>query len=267
MIVEPGFLDHWKPNELAARLDDPNAGWMILRLWAYCQQRKQWQFDNLPVFAVARICRFGGDAEKLVGILLELKILDRYKKGFAIHDWEKSNGSLISAWKNGLKGGRPSKHKTGRISDRIPEGYSGAITPPSNLILSNPISSSKSSNGEVQEGKKPDLAPRFEDIYNAYPRHEAKPAALSAIAKAIKRGHGAAYLLERTLAYAKTQPKGSQYTPHPATWFNQDRFNDDPAEWSRAENVKPQSEKEIRCDRERKEAEQRLALKKGVKYD
>jgi len=74
------------------------------------------------------------------------------------------------------------------------------------------------------------LVPTPEDIYGAYPRKVAKPEALRAITRAMRR-RGAAYLLERTIAYAKTQTPGDRFTPHPATWFNQCRFDDDPATW------------------------------------
>jgi hypothetical protein len=36
-------------------------------------------------------------------------------------------------------------------------------------------------------------------------------------------------LLEKTLAYAQSRVgQDQQFTPHPATWFNQERFNDEP---------------------------------------
>ena len=42
---------------------------------------------------------------------------------------------------------------------------------------------------------------------------------------------GARLIFERTVAFAATQIPGDRYTPHPATWFNQHRFNDDPETW------------------------------------
>ena len=69
-----------------------------------------------------------------------------------------------------------------------------------------------------------------EEIYAAYPKQAAKPAALSAIRRALKR-HPAAFLLERTKLYATTYTGNPQYIPHPATWFNNARFADDPATW------------------------------------
>lgn len=84
--------------------------------------------------------------------------------------------------------------------------------------------------GESEGESRPNLVPSPEDIYNAYPRKVGKPDALLAITRALKC-HGAGYLLERTTSYARTQPINGKFTPHPATWFNQARFNDDPQTW------------------------------------
>lgn len=80
-----------------------------------------------------------------------------------------------------------------------------------------------------------------EQIYFAFPRHIAKHAALRAIAKAVKElaktmGEEMARstLLRATEMYALS-PQGRrpdrQFIPHPATWFNQGRYLDDPYEW------------------------------------
>lgn len=75
--------------------------------------------------------------------------------------------------------------------------------------------------------------PTDSEIYKAYPRHVAPDAAMKAIAKARKK-KPAAFLLERATAYAKAVKIAhieKQYIPHPATWFNAGRYDDDPAEW------------------------------------
>jgi len=70
-----------------------------------------------------------------------------------------------------------------------------------------------------------------ESIYQEYPRKVSKPAALKAIKKALKN-HPAEFLLEKVKAYASaTGWKERSFIPHPATWFNGNRWEDDPAEW------------------------------------
>ena len=97
---------------------------------------------------------------------------------------------------------------------------------------------------------------QVEAIYEAYPRKVGRRAALRAIENAIKRisahhGHPGTegidlqlldcrrWLCRRVMEYAKS-PAGQkpsdpalEFRPHPSTWFNQDRFYDDPAEWQK----------------------------------
>lgn len=78
-----------------------------------------------------------------------------------------------------------------------------------------------------------------EEIYAEYPRKVAKPNALKAIEKALKTISGED-LLARTKMYAKAVSTWSaddkRFVPHPATWFNGARYNDDPQTWLRNGN-------------------------------
>lgn len=81
-----------------------------------------------------------------------------------------------------------------------------------------------------------DLQNQIQQLYQAYPRREGKGAALKAIEKALQAaGIPFEQLLERVKKFASS-PAGNagRFVPHPATWFNQRRFEDDPKEWSRA---------------------------------
>ena len=69
-----------------------------------------------------------------------------------------------------------------------------------------------------------------EEIYEAYPKKVAKPAALRAIHRALAH-HAPEFLLARTRLYATTYNGEPRFIPYPATWFNEARFNDDSATW------------------------------------
>lgn len=71
-----------------------------------------------------------------------------------------------------------------------------------------------------------------EEIYQAYPLKVGRPQALKAILKA-SRKFPMAVLFDRTKAYAAARNGDTEFMPHPATWFNQERFNDDPSTWVR----------------------------------
>jgi hypothetical protein len=81
-------------------------------------------------------------------------------------------------------------------------------------------------------------------IYLAYPRKVGKAAAVKIITRLMTTARGdmlpderARYLLQRTVAFNNCvvlwPAAERQYCPHPATWFNQGRYDDDPKEWIR----------------------------------
>jgi len=103
------------------------------------------------------------------------------------------------------------------------------------------LSEAKASSPRTPSGK-PDPV---EAIYQAYPRRIGRGAALKAIHKAIKRicatgqepRQAQVFLYQRVQAFARS-PAGQdgEFTPYPATWFNQGRYDDDPQEWQRKAN-------------------------------
>lgn len=74
---------------------------------------------------------------------------------------------------------------------------------------------------------------KAEEIYKIYPRKAGKPKALASIIKTF-RTFEFDHVKSRTEAFAKAWEGGDlTFCPMPATWFNQDRFNDSPEEWTR----------------------------------
>lgn len=101
-----------------------------------------------------------------------------------------------------------------------------------------------------------------EQIYEQYPLKVGKPAALRAISKAMQKTDPKK-ILELTLEYAKRRNGETEFTPMPATWFNQERYNDDPSTWNRHETHKPTGQQ--RVDRSIGTANEGLASKyKGL---
>jgi hypothetical protein len=113
-----------------------------------------------------------------------------------------------------------------------------------------PYSPPRDVGGKKKKTVKTEYCQKFEVFWNTYPRKSGKRKAYMAWAAAGKRikaarGLGsteaAEFLLERATAFAAT-PKGRhpQYCPFPATWLNQDRFDDDPVCWQTAGDEKTQ---------------------------
>lgn len=69
----------------------------------------------------------------------------------------------------------------------------------------------------------------FNEFYSLYPRKVGRRAAEKAWDKCLKLGDTADQIisgLQRNLAYLESRPM--EFRPHPATWLNQGRFDDEP---------------------------------------
>lgn len=109
--------------------------------------------------------------------------------------------------------------------------------------LLSPIGTGKG-NGTGKKRESPEREKLAGEIYDCYPSKIARPEAIKAICKAISRGTSPMVLMERTKAFAAARNGDVDYCPNPATWFNQERFNDDPETWKPKQNGKHPKQKE-----------------------
>lgn len=109
MIIDPGFADHWKVRELNRVSGSREAAYWMIRLWGECHRRMSSHFETADPAEIAGICGFEGDPEEFVGWLGKLRWLEKNGSGFIASGWAEHNGSLVSRWENGRKGGRPRK--------------------------------------------------------------------------------------------------------------------------------------------------------------
>jgi hypothetical protein len=108
MIIEPDFLDHWKTRLLMRLLETDSAPNYVIRLWSHCQTRKTNIFPEWSPVILSSVCRWPGDADLFWSAMLQT--FCRVEDGCLIaHQWDEVNASLIAAWSNGGKGGRPKK--------------------------------------------------------------------------------------------------------------------------------------------------------------
>lgn len=82
----------------------------------------------------------------------------------------------------------------------------------------------------VSKEEKKDLSADADEIYQVYPRKVGKPKAIKAINKALTQTTPLDLLIKVKQYAELVADKDKKYIPHPATWFNEERYNDDPAE-------------------------------------
>lgn len=79
----------------------------------------------------------------------------------------------------------------------------------------------------------PKSSAAFDDFWRVYPRKTAKEAARKAWALAIKRGASPESMTAAATRYAGQPPDDPKFIPHPATWLNQGRYDDEEATYER----------------------------------
>ena len=108
MIVQPDFLSHWKTQLLVETLEDPCAPIYVIHLWGHCQNRKTDRFQRVNPSILKAICKAAKhDATAFENAMVLCGFVLIENDTIIAHDWSVINASLIAAWKNGRKGGRP----------------------------------------------------------------------------------------------------------------------------------------------------------------
>lgn len=104
-----------------------------------------------------------------------------------------------------------------RVSNGVSNGVSNAIVPTSN-------SNSPSSSVVLKNDESLDFVEFYE---HAYPRRQGRAQARKAWFKALKLADSQT-LVEAARRFAADPNREDAFTPHPATWLNQERWTDDP---------------------------------------
>lgn len=222
MNIDPAFFEHWKTRTLCEALADPSAPLYVLRLWAHCQLRKRWTFDTLSPAALKTLCCFPGNANKLDSSLAASGFVRRDGSTLIVCNWDEYNADLIEQWKV-EEAKKPKAKAAPKPKVETPEtpAEEGDAPPP--------------------QAKYP---PRFEEWYFTYPKHVGKEAALRAWTRAgklVKNRLGCDsptacnFLLDAAKAYAKSDEGLSEFCPHPASWLNAGKYDDDREQWQRCD--------------------------------
>jgi hypothetical protein len=124
VIIDPDFLDHWRTRMVVDALGgDEMAPMFIMRLWAHCQARKS-DRHAMPPAGLKAQCRAPHDAVAFEQALTDAGFVQREGDTILVLGWAEQNASLLAAWENGAKGGRPSKQpkQNPRVTGSEPTG-------------------------------------------------------------------------------------------------------------------------------------------------
>lgn len=128
--------------------------------------------------------------------------------------------------RNGLKGGNPNITPTDNPSDD--DGVKAGVNPQGNPYMASGISEDQHTQSAEEGASTPARDAEFsQTFWPEYPHKVGKPAALRAFIAARKRADLAA-IMAGLARYVREKPPDRPWL-NPATFLNQDRFNDEPA--------------------------------------
>jgi len=234
--VDIDYFSHPETKRLI-RLLGKGSEILPLRLWAYTAHYfvNDGRLTGISTQEIEAECSWWGASGEMVRVMLmpEIAVLLNDNGTLVVHNWLKHQGHLATF------------AARARTAANARWGRDATSNAPSITTSNAPTNLTNQPNQPNQPNQHSPPA-ADERLYAAYPRRVGKQRAMKAIAKAVKivqsrperQEDARDWLLARVKAFAAS-PAGNagKYTPHPATWFNDGRFDDDDAEWQRTERT------------------------------
>jgi len=210
------FFTHRKTAALFT-LIGADAYWIPPRLWTYAATHQpDGDFTKYSDKEIALLIAYHGDASSMLQALQKSGFMD----GMKIHGWREHNAYHSVFAERATKAANARWRQRGKRKDIEKKGKE---------IEQASVKHASSMNGSEAE-----------KIYGEYPLKVGKPHALRAISKALSK-RPFEVLLARTKSFAATRHGDLNFCPNPATWFNEERYDDDPSTWLPKHDAKPKT--------------------------
>lgn len=197
-------------------------------MWAYAAEHQP--DGNLAEYSSAELAELLGCNEYATSMLEALKKCGFVDESGMIHDWKEHNSyhEMFA--------------KRAKLAAEARWAKEKSPIPPKPKETGNRTVDSGASIAQAWLKHTPSITE--DDIYREYPKKVGKPDALKAIKRAMSKCDPIR-LLELTKAYAARRNGDLSFMPNPSTWFNQERFNDDPTTWERSDNTNEKPPKSL----------------------
>ena len=224
----------------------------LCRLWTWCLNHREDGFiADFDKQTVAEVMRLDNPDDLFAALCIIPNgyhggLLDKVNGGFQIHDWDERVVRLLEKREKNreLTRERVARYREGksRNSNDDVTRYNNVtvtdVTHPTvpnptvpNHTVPNPTVPNQTEQNQNAETKAASAADdRFDEFWTAYPNKKGKKAAFAAWKKAKVTADLHAKILS-AVALQKTsaqwQKNGGEFVPHPTTWLNQGRWDDE----------------------------------------
>jgi DNA-binding transcriptional ArsR family regulator len=232
-----------------SRLDDYGLPASVFRVYCHLARRAGSGAAFPAVASIARICRLHPQTvRQALRVLVQHRLITREPRPGTTPIYRLTPAAQWQPPTN-INGSPSESDAPPLVSESTPAKQIKGHPSESDAVEGNPFEGdpkkedphSPPMGDSVKDTESKSTSTQSEAIYEAYPKKVGRPAALRAIRRALAK-HTFEFLLERTRLYAQTCNSPTEFIPNPSTWFNQERFNDEPATWRRTggSNGRPQ---------------------------
>lgn len=218
-------------------------GWIALLLWA----RDQADPDKLSEAGVVteviarRVLRGISEADPgfILAVLEKHGLLDHMLDGrWYLHDFTEHQhlGEWAARLERNRKGGQA---RAAQMKAQVRAGSAANAEPMVSLGSAPSQPNPTQTHIATPYGVAKNTLEPFEQFWVAYPRHIAKAAARAAFTRAVKSAPAVEITsgAERFAGQCQRENREIRFIPHPTTWLNQRRWEDDAAADSRPDNA------------------------------
>ena len=222
--LDPNYFDHPKTRRLVGLLGQM-ADVLPLRLWAYCARvhPSDGAMSRYSDLEIEGVIHWIGVPKEAVRALCAVGFLKPIKNGFSCVDWLQHEGHLKAFRRRGIEASKArwAKYATSNAASNAKKNLSNAPSVPSIPSIPTTKNPLPPKRGNVDG---------FDQFWDSYPKKVGKLAALKVWKKIGPTADMQARIVSaiRAQRYCEQWTKdGGQYIPHPATWLNQGRWDDE----------------------------------------
>ena len=217
--VDLNYFEHPKTRRLEGLLG-PGSDCLPIRLWCYCG-RVHPENGTLKGYSgkeIESVCGWWGESGQMVDAMVKIGFLDATGESYQVCGWLEHQGHIVSFQKRARFANRK---RWGKYATKL---RTPTRTPKSDI--------KESPYHTIPNHTKPNLTipyQIFDSFWDLYPRKVAKASAFKAWGK-IKWSDGLVdrllLALKAQVAFWEEQKTKFDYIPHPATWLNNKRWED-----------------------------------------
>jgi hypothetical protein len=212
--------DHLHSHRKAMRAGTEAMGlWVLAGSWSAAEESDGW----VPGYVLTRLA--GPGAEQLAEALVRAGLWHQDNQdgedGYVFHAWADFQPTRAQLEAKREDARQRMRRVRGEGGDVRANSASSADSVTPTPTRPDPTTKNTSAKAETPEG--------FDAFWSLYPNKTGKAAAVKAYAKALRTATAEQIMagLQATVALWTAERRERQYTPHPATWLNQGRWEDE----------------------------------------